>query len=384
MRIKILKLNPFYSAIITLCFDIKLTTFNLVMKKLNKLERDDLAKRVVQIYTEKFHRDTKLTLNHFKIENRCEKTIRRIIKRFEENGKIITSSPPGRKRRKGNEKLETKITKLIQNDRNISSRIASTKLNISQSYYTDIKTNKLNIKSYRKLTAPDYSEGQEKRAKRNSRKIYRNIILKNPKKVFLIDDETYVPVDPKFVPGLQFYHGKDAPIENKIKPKAKYYKKFLIWQCLDENGNVSEPFVANGTINGKLYLEECLKKKMLPFIQKYHKIDEIILWMDMAPCHYSKEVTDWLTSMNIKFITKKQNAPNVPIARPIEKFWSLCKQEYRKRKKLTKSARGMTRIWSNISKKVAAKSAQRLMKELRRNLRLIGYGGVRAPLKQIN
>ena len=88
--------------------------------------------------------------------------------------------------------------------------------------------------------------------------------------------------------------------------------------------------------------------------------------------------------MNIKFITKKENAPNVPIARPIEKFWALCKAEYRKRTKLTESVREMTRTWSNISEKVASRSAQALMAEAKRNLRLIGYKGVRTPLKQIN
>ena len=47
---------------------------------MKKFERDELAKRVVHIYKNKFSRNLKLTLNHFKVEEKCEKTIRNIIK----------------------------------------------------------------------------------------------------------------------------------------------------------------------------------------------------------------------------------------------------------------------------------------------------------------
>ena len=59
----------------------------------------------------------------------------------------------------------------------------------------------------------------------------------------------------------------------------------MIWQCLDEHGNVSEPYVSRETMNGKIFLE-VLKKRLLPFIQKYRKIENVIFWMDLATCHF--------------------------------------------------------------------------------------------------
>ena len=50
--------------------------------------------------------------------------------------------------------------------------------------------------------------------------------------------------------------------------------------------------------------------------------------MDMASSHYCKEAIEWLESMNIQLIAEKDNASKVCSARPIEKFWALCKAKY--------------------------------------------------------
>jgi hypothetical protein len=87
---------------------------------------------------------------------------------------------------------------------------------------------------------------------------------------------------------------------------------------------------------------------------------------------------------NIDFITKRDNAPNVPQARPIEKFWAICKAEHKKRKVGAKNVKSMAKIWTNISNKKAEESTQKLMKEAKRYLRAIAYGEVRAPFKVTN
>ena len=69
---------------------------------------------------------------------------------------------------------------------------------------------------------------------------------------------------------------------------------------------------------------------MIPFIKKHHKIDEVVFWPDMASSHYSKIVTSHLKLENVEFVARNENAPNVPHLRPIEKFWAICKQEYKK------------------------------------------------------
>src|SRR6266571_468551 len=96
---------------------------------------------------------------------------------------------------------------------------------------------------------------------------------------------------------------------------------------------------------------------------------------NMTTIHYSKEVENWLNSMNIRFVSRIGNAPNVPITRPIERFWHLCKKTYSLRSCPPTSYRGLQKVWSNLSKEVAESCGQSLMKSVRQKLRLIGRQG---------
>lgn len=89
-------------------------------------------------------------------------------------------------------------------------------------------------------------------------KIYKKIVPSGVRKFIVMDDETYVPQDPTQVPGSEFYCKKpssNSPDSVLFEAKTKFFKKFLLWQAIDMEGNVSEPFITKGTINGKIYLE---------------------------------------------------------------------------------------------------------------------------------
>jgi hypothetical protein len=119
---------------------------------------------------------------------------------------------------------------------------------------------------------------------------------------------------------------------------------------------------------------------LLPFILKYHKIEDILLWSDLATPHYQKDVLNWLRSQNISFVERPNNEPNCP-QEPIEKYLALRKKEYKKRSKEPKCLNGFRIIWRNISKKVIEKSRKNLTERLRVKLRSVGYAGVMEPFK---
>lgn len=200
-----------------------------------------------------------------------------------------------------------------------------------------------------------------------------------------MDDETYVPVDPTQVPGSEYYHCRDkseVPDENRFKAKTKFAKKYLVWQCIDELGNVSEAFISDDTMNAETYKKKCLQKRLLPFITQHHRKEDVVVWMDMATSHYAGVCTQFLDGEGVDYVAKGDNAPNVPQARPIEKFWSLCKTQYKRRKVGAKSLSSFKRIWRNISRTVAQRSGQALMRRFRQKLRAIAYKDVHAPLRQ--
>jgi hypothetical protein len=73
-------------------------------------------------------------------------------------------------------------------------------------------------------------------------------------------------------------------------------------------------------IDGPIYLEQCLKRRLLPFINCHHRDSNFIFWPDLASAHYSGVAIEWM-SENLNFVGKEINPPNVPQARPIESFW---------------------------------------------------------------
>lgn len=74
----------------------------------------------------------------------------------------------------------------------------------------------------------------------------------------------------------------------------------------------------------------------------------------MTTIHYARLTTGTLSHRKNDYV-KKKKSPNVPQAWGIEKFWALCKNEYKKRKQPPKNLRGFTQIWSKILTKVAKK-----------------------------
>jgi len=119
----------------------------------------------------------------------------------------------------------------------------------------------------------------------------------------------------------------------------------------------------------------------LPFLRKHNIKEKALFWPDLATSHYAGAVVDFLRKHKIRYVTKLDNAPNVPQARPIERYWDFCKQEYKRRGKQATGLTDFTRMWRSISRKVAQKSAKTLMKNVRGKLRAVAYKSVYAPLR---
>ena len=43
-------------------------------------------------------------------------------------------------------------------------------------------------------------------------------------------------------------------------------------------------------VDQKIYLKECINRRLLPFVDKYHSNGNILFWPDLARSHYSKIV----------------------------------------------------------------------------------------------
>ena len=80
-------------------------------------------------------------------------------------------------------------------------------------------------------------------------------------------------------------------------------------------------------VNQETYLKECINKRLLPFIAKYHWNGNYLFWPDMAKAHSSNIVQQCLTKKNLPFVFRVDNPLNVPQARPIETVWTVLERK---------------------------------------------------------
>ena len=348
---------------------------------MKRVEHECFAKRVCQFYIEN-NRDRLSTFHHFACEKNDRKTIYRIIDRFEERGGIEFRPIPGEPRKVRTHRKIEQVRREIDKNPKVSDRKQAVKLGISTRTFGRIKQ-ELGIKSFVREKAPKYVKDQEERCRRGARAIY-NEMLRG--KIVVMDDETYVPVDPEEIPGRKFYKcksRKEVSDEIRFESHTKFPKKYLVWQAIDSDGNVSEPYIGEGTITASVYIE-ILKNYLIPFIDKYHSRNSVLFWPDLAPAHYAKDTQAFYRAENLNFVAREINPPNLPQGRPIELFWAICKSRYSERPQPAISIQSFKIIWRNLAKKVADESGQNLMISLKSKLRSISREGVRAPLKQLN
>ena len=127
------------------------------------------------------------------------------------------------------------------------------------------------------------------------------------------------------MPGNVGYYAENkqmCPVNVRFAQKTKYPPKMLMWIAFSEHG-LSRPYFRrqpSTAINSEIYINECLQKRLLPFIKQHHSDSNYIFWPDLASAHYAKDTVVWMEE-NINFVPKERNPPNVPQARAIENFW---------------------------------------------------------------
>ena len=134
-----------------------------------------------------------------------------------------------------------------------------------------------------------------------------------------MDDETYVKMDFKQIPGQRYYASK---IRGNVSDKYKYVmtdkfsKKLMIWQALCSCGKKSPIHVCLGTMKSSEYVKCCLSR--IKQLIKAHRSTSVLFWPDLDTIHYSKDAQKFYDDNGVMLVPKKMNPPNCPELCPIE------------------------------------------------------------------
>jgi transposase len=179
---------------------------------------------------------------------------------------------------------------------------------------------KKNIRKYKKKKSPKYTETQKIMVKRQCAWLYRYYRSYD----FVIDDEKYFTLSHSMNDSYFSSPTKSkTPEEVSHNFKSKFEPKLMLWIAISKYGVSKSYFRPSGqAINQNIYLNKCIKKRLIPFINANHSDNNYLFWPDKASAHYAKKVVNFLNEKKINFVPKYRNPTNVPQCRPIEDFFA--------------------------------------------------------------
>ena len=248
--------------------------------------------------------------------------------RLLEHKKVLTrkkgSAPPTKIATPSNIK---KFKKNFNHRNGRSQKNVAKKLNTSQQYVSKMLKNRTNVRCLKRTTKPRMTALQVKLARPKCTRL-----LKKYRDVdFILDDESYFTLSNTTLAGNDCFYSDDVqktPFGIKNKFKAKYEAKLLVWLAISPRGVSRVRYFKSGlAINQKIYRDECMRKVLIPFINKYYRDGKYVFWPDLASSHYANSVLTDLRDKKVNFVQKIDNPANVPKVRSIENFWAFLKQK---------------------------------------------------------
>jgi len=264
-----------------------------------------------------------------------------------------------------NQRLRQRLIKMLDGKIFPGYRKVGKKLGCSHEHARKlIKEAGINIRNRRKC--PKTTVKQDKEQKTAIRKLRYAIKGKD----LIIDDESYFDVDGRDFSGSSRYAFQDISNVSKdvmCRPHSKFPAKIMIWIAISSEGH-SVPYFkeSKGAIDANIYIEEALKKRLIPFLK--HHSGKPLFWPDKASCHYAKRTLEFLANNSIDIVEKQSNPTNAPQLRPIETFWSHLKAKVYANGYQASSIDDLIRKIKKELKTFSLGYFQNLMKNIKKNI----------------
>lgn len=250
-----------------------------------------------------------------------------ILERYENNGNLNRKVGSGRKATKASPGIKKRLLETATGKVGQSVRKLGRKFHLSKSYVHDILRN--NSVIYRKRKEAPKTSEKQKVIQKERLELLMKFVCEKSKTDFVLDDESYFTLTGSQNPGYYVDRDKveDVPDEIRLTFREKFCPKVLVWAAVSCRGmsTLCIRKTKAEAVNAEIYVKECLRKHLLPFLKEKYPSGHFVFWQDLASCHYAKFTQNWLSEEKVPVISKKINPPNAPQIRPIERFWAHLK-----------------------------------------------------------
>lgn len=319
-------------------------------------------------------------VKHFTKQKMNQRTVYNYYKRIKEGWDLKKSHGGGKPKAVLTTKMRNQLIKFFDGKTGVSVNRASRKF---KRHPVIIKRwmEECGIERRVRKKIPYSDEKQTKKQRRILNKISRDEFLaRNDSIDVIMDDETYIDLNGWDFGGNKFYFDRGTnpiPDEVKFRAKKKFPEKLLVWVAISRKGHSQFYFRSQkeGAVNAQVYKNECITKRLIPFINKHYPDKKYIFWPDLASAHYAGSVTQVLREQNVNFLAKDRNPPNCPQLRAIENFWAIFKSKIFQDGFTPKSISDLQKRAKKVVRTFQESLFERLMKDVGQKIRAAATRG---------
>jgi hypothetical protein len=335
-------------------------------------------------YKNNRHRGKAYTVNHFRDQKIGRSTIYKIINRVDEEKSLERLPGSGRPLKLS----KSKIDKFIEENVCTVSK-SFTKLGKKLGVHRDTAKSyliKYGVLKEKRKIVPKSNESQKVKQKKCLNKLRRGSLKPSLSVQIIEDDESYFTLDGSNNYGNEYYFSHpslETPENVKFIYKEKFQSKVLVWIAISPRG-LSQPYIVQTkgfAINSNIYVNECIKGKLVPFIKKCYSDNNYIFWPDLASCHYARDTIAAFNELKIRYVPKGENPPNVPQLRKIERFWSHLKRNVYNNGWTAKTIEDLIKKIKSEIKKFTPEYCQNLLKSTKTSIRKAADNGPLSVIK---
>jgi hypothetical protein len=253
------------------------------------MEREELKQYIINFYKRNESSGKAFTVKYFENLGYTESTVRYYLKKFERGLLVPTPEPFSNAT---NQLLTPKSGRIVK-------RTSSKTPNTSRS---------LHLFDYENASPISKGEQMLETCKQRCKTLLRKYegfdwVLVN-RVAFSFKNNQGSHANPRYI---CFGNYSPPPVDRSV-----FIPKLEVWVAFSNKG-ISEPFIQSISekFDYNVYLEECVKKRLIPFIKEKHiNLANTVVWADAQPAYTNKKVLAHLDENSIIHVDKEENPGN--------------------------------------------------------------------------